>query len=61
MRISVGGRRQSSGMPRSIGGKVFLTLFILVWMALPVFMLGMLVRQARKTMRARSWVETPCR
>ena len=54
-------RRHRSGLPQSIGGKVFLTLFLLVWMALPVFMLGMLVRQARNTIRARSWVEMPCR
>lgn len=46
--------------PQTLFGKIGLTLFILLWLALPVTVLVLVTGQARENWRIRSWMELPC-
>ena len=46
--------------PQTLFGKIGLTLFILLWLALPVTALVLGTSQARENWRIRSWMELPC-
>ena len=47
-------------MPQTLFGKIGLTLFILLWLAIPVTALVLGTGQARENWRIRSWMEVPC-
>ena len=53
-------RRSAGGLPQTLFGKIGLTLFILLWLALPVTALVLGTGQARENWRIRSWMEVPC-
>jgi hypothetical protein len=53
-------RRNGKGLPQSLFGKIGLTLFILVWLALPVTALVMASRNALENSRIKLWMEVPC-
>ncbi len=52
--------RGSGGLPQTLFGKIGLTLFILLWLAIPVTALVLGTGQARENWRIRSWMEVPC-
>ncbi len=60
MRFDGRRRRNGKGLPQSLFGKIGLTLFILVWLALPVTALVMASRNALENSRIKLWMEVPC-
>ncbi len=60
MRFDGRRRRNAGGLPTGLFGKIGLTLFILVWLAMPVGILVIASRNALENSRIKSWMEVPC-
>ncbi|MCP5521922.1 MAG: DUF3592 domain-containing protein [Verrucomicrobiales bacterium] len=50
----------SSGKPAGVGGKIFLTLFLLVFLGMGLLFTGFLVREVVRSAKTRFWPAIPC-